>query len=110
MPYFDPMYPGYQKARPRITHLLSDRKLEKKPFVFDLFVPHLPKEAAELVKSGKGLIDFFGLQAMDMFSDNFVKYLHIEKEGVNGSISPERDESTDRRGTPDLRSHNRTLG
>lgn len=79
IPYFDPMYPGYQKARPRIAELLSERKLNKKPCMIEVFVPqNLPTDFENLAKYTPSLVDIVGNQAQDLFGGNQVKFVTIE--------------------------------
>lgn len=81
IPHFDPMYPGYQKARPKIAELLSERKIENKPCMIEIYIPQkLPSTFEELSKFTPGLIDIVGSQAKDLFGDAETKFIIIEAE------------------------------
>ena len=79
-PPFDPLYPGIQKARPRLLELLSDRKIKKKPFLFSIFTDKLPANTKDIPKFSMQLIDFFGTPAKDLFCSNEVKFIVLKGE------------------------------
>lgn len=78
IPSFDFMHPGYMKARPKIIELLTDRKMQGKPFMFSLFSPTLPKNKEDIPKFSVQLADFFGEQAGSLFSDNKTKFVILK--------------------------------
>lgn len=81
IPYFDPMYPGYQKARPKIAALLSERKLQKKSCMIEVYVPrNLPLTFDDLSGYAKALNDVLGKQAGDLFGGNEAKFITIKRE------------------------------
>lgn len=83
IPYFDPMYPGYQKARPKITELLMDRKVDKKPCIVEVFVSgKLPETFEGLAKYTPFLRDLAGDGAKDLFGGNTAKFLVVKKERI----------------------------
>lgn len=78
VPYFDPTYIGYMKARPKIVELLTKRKEQEKPFMFSLYHPKLPVGEQDIAKFSAGLSDFFGEQAKDLFSNKFTKFVVLK--------------------------------
>lgn len=83
IPYFDPMYPGYQKARPRITELLQERKLRGKPYIIGIFVPgELPTNLEGLSKYTPALLDIVGYEAQSLFEDGRTKSVTVTTENL----------------------------
>ncbi len=83
IPYFDPMYPGYQKARPRITELLQERKLRGKPYIIGIFVPGvLPTNLEGLSKYTPALLDIVGYEAQSLFEDGRTKSVTVTTENL----------------------------
>lgn len=81
IPYFDPLYPGYQKARPRITELLKERKLQKKLCIIELFVlGALPTTLEESAKHTPALLDIVGKEARGLFQDGKTNFLTVKAE------------------------------
>lgn len=80
IPCFDFMHPGYLKARPKIIDILSDRKLNRKPFMFSLYNSMLPSNKGEISKFSSQLTDFFGEQANCLFSDELTKFVVLGGE------------------------------
>lgn len=77
-PSFDFLYPGYQKAKSKITELLTNRKIKKLPFMFSIFTDKLPVNNSDISKYSAQLVDYFGKQAKDLFSDNAVKFIVLK--------------------------------
>lgn len=77
---FEATHPGYIKARPKIIELLTDRKIQKKPFIFSLYSENLPKNKEDIPKFSVSLTDFFGKQARDLFSDELTKFVILKSE------------------------------
>jgi len=79
-PCFEAIHPGYIKARPKIIELLTDRKMQKKPFICSLYSETLPKNKKEALEHSAPLVDFFGWQARDLFGDRMTKYIVLKGE------------------------------
>ena len=81
IPYFDPLYPGYQKAIPKIAALLLDRKLNKRPYMVNLYEREVNNMSGRKTAEGvHKLSDYFGEQAYDLFTDSLTKYVVIPRE------------------------------
>lgn len=81
IPWFDFMYPGYQKARPKIAECLASRKAQKKSCMIEVYVPkNLPNSFEGLASYAPVLMDFVGTQAKDLFGGKETKFIIIEAE------------------------------
>ena len=78
--HFDCMYPGFQKAKSKIIELLIDRKIQKRPFMFTLYSSTLPTSSNDIAKFSAPLVDYFGEQARDLFSDTLTKFVILKGE------------------------------
>lgn len=83
IPYFDPIYPGYQKARPKITALLLERKIHNKPCMIEIYIPRiLPTSLESVEECTPTLIDVVGDSAESLFGDSSSKAVVIKAEDL----------------------------
>ena len=79
IPYFDPMYPGYQKARPKIEMLLHKKKMNDAPCLFGIYVPHhLPADLKSAEKHMGVLSDIIGKSAGSLFGKEETVFVAVK--------------------------------